>query len=181
MWHWMTTTAAQAEQAAAQAQSAAAAFETVFASVVPPPMIALNRAELSQAMATNVLGQNNGIIAQLEAQYAQLWAQNAAAMYSYAGQSAAATKVTPFTAAPAVANPAAAAATQIREHLGRLDPADPAELPHPDPDDVEPAGHAERDEYAGVGSSRRGNPLLTRTLVPVHRADHAARRTSGRS
>jgi PPE-repeat protein len=105
---WMTTTGAQAEEAAAQAQSAAAAYETVLASVVPPPLIALNRAELSQAMTTNVLGQNNGIISQLEAQYQEFWAQNSAAMYSYAGQSAAATKVTPFTNAPAVANPAAA-------------------------------------------------------------------------
>jgi PPE-repeat protein len=105
---WMTTSAGQAEEAATQAQSAAAAYETVLASVVPPPMIALNRTELSQAMATNVLGQNNGIIAQLEAQYQEFWAQNSAAMYSYAGQSAAATKVTPFTTAPAVANPAAA-------------------------------------------------------------------------
>jgi PPE-repeat protein len=105
---WMTTTATQAEEAAAQAQSAAAAYENVLASVTPPPMIAVNRAELAQATATNILGQNNGIIAQLEAQYAQFWAQNAAAMYSYAGQSAAAAKVNTFTSAPAVANPAAA-------------------------------------------------------------------------
>jgi PPE-repeat protein len=108
---WMTTTAAQAEEAATQAQSAAAAFETVLASVVPPPLIALNRTELAQATATNVLGQNNGIIAQLEAQYQEFWAQNAAAMYSYAGQSAAAAKVTPYQNAPAVANPAAATVT----------------------------------------------------------------------
>jgi PPE-repeat protein len=108
---WMTTTAAQAEEAATQAQSAAAAFETALASVVPPPLIALNRTELAQATATNVLGQNNGIIAQLEAQYQEFWAQNAAAMYSYAGQSAAAAKVTPYQNAPAVANPAAATVT----------------------------------------------------------------------
>ena len=106
---WMTTTAAQAEQAATQAQSAAAAYETVLASVVPPPLIALNRTELAQATATNVLGQNNGVIAQLESQYSEFWAQNSAALYNYAGQSAAAAKVTPFTNAPAVANPAATA------------------------------------------------------------------------
>jgi len=106
---WMTTTAAQAEEAAASAQSAAAAYETVLASVTPPPLIAVNRTELAQAMATNVLGQNNGIISQLEAQYQEFWANNTAAMYRYAGQSAAATKVTPFKSAPQVANPAAAA------------------------------------------------------------------------
>src|SRR5712672_767240 len=66
---WMNTTAAQAEQAATQANAAAAAFEQAFASVVPPPLIAANRATLSQAVATNVLGQNTGVIAQLEAQY----------------------------------------------------------------------------------------------------------------
>jgi PPE-repeat protein len=104
---WMTTTAAQAEEAAGQAQSAAAAYETVLASVTPPPLIAANRAELSQATATNVLGQNNGVIAQLEAQYAEFWAQNAAAMYSYAGQSATATKVTPYQSAPTITNQAA--------------------------------------------------------------------------
>jgi PPE-repeat protein len=104
---WMTTTATQAEETAAQAQSAAAAYETVLGSVVPPPLIAANRAELSQAMATNLLGQNNGIIAQLEAQYAQFWAQNAGALYNYAGQSAAATKVTPYQNAPTIVNPSA--------------------------------------------------------------------------
>jgi PPE-repeat protein len=105
---WMTTTGGQAEQAAAQSQSAAAAFETAFASVVPPPLIAANRAELAQALQTNILGQNNGVIAQLESQYAQMWAQNASTMYNYAGSSAAASKVTPFTAAPTIVNPAAA-------------------------------------------------------------------------
>ena len=109
---WMTTTAGQAEEAATQAQNAAAAYETVLGSVVPPPLIALNRTELAQAMATNVLGQNNGIISQLEAQYQEFWAQNSAAMYNYAGQSAAAAKVTPYQNAPTVANPAAAAVTQ---------------------------------------------------------------------
>jgi PPE-repeat protein len=107
---WMSTTAAQAEQAATQASAASAAFETAFASVVPPPLIAANRAELAQAVATNVLGQNTGIIAQLEAQYGEMWAQDATAMYSYAGQSAAAAKVTPYTPAPQIASPAAPAA-----------------------------------------------------------------------
>ena len=105
---WVTTTAGQAEHAAAQALSAAAAFETVFASVVPPPLIAANRAELAQAVATNVLGLNNGVIAQLESQYAEFWSQNASALYSYAASSAAATKITAFTEAPAIASPTAA-------------------------------------------------------------------------
>jgi PPE-repeat protein len=105
---WVSTTAGQAEHAAAQAQSAAAAFETVFASVVPPPLIAANRAELAQAVQTNILGLNQNVIAQLEAQYAEFWSQNATALYGYASSSAAATKISSFTEAPAIANPAAA-------------------------------------------------------------------------
>ncbi|MCV7165755.1 PPE family protein [Mycobacterium stomatepiae] len=99
---WMKTTATQAEEAAQQLDSASAAFETAFASVVPPPLIAQNRALLTQAMQSNVLGQNTGVIAQLEAQYSQFWAQDATTMYSYAAQSSSATKVTPFEAAPEV-------------------------------------------------------------------------------
>ncbi|QZA20061.1 PPE family protein [Mycobacterium malmoense] len=120
---WLTTTGTQAEQAAAQAQSAAAAYETVLASVVPPPLIALNRAELTQAQATNVLGQNNGIISQLEAQYQEFWAQNAAALYNYAGQSAAAAKVTPYQNAPQVANPAGAANQAVTTAAAQAAPA----------------------------------------------------------
>ncbi len=103
---WMTTTAAQAEQAATQARAAAAAYETALAATVPPPLVTANRTEAAQLIATNLLGQNSAAIAQLEAQYAQMWAQDATAMYTYAAQSAAAAKVSPFNAAPQIANPA---------------------------------------------------------------------------
>jgi PPE-repeat protein len=73
------------------------------------PLIAANRVELKQLMSNNTLGQNTAAIAANEAQYGEMWAQDATAMYSYAGQSAAATKVTPFAAAPEVANPSAQA------------------------------------------------------------------------
>ena len=73
---WVSKTAAQAAQAATQASAAAAAYEAAFASIVPPPLIAANRAELAQAVSTNVLGQNAGVIAQLEALYAEFWAQD---------------------------------------------------------------------------------------------------------
>jgi PPE-repeat protein len=106
---WMTSTTAKAEQAAAQARAAVAAYETALAATVPVPLVAANRAELAQLVSTNVLGQNTGAIAANEAQYGEMWAQDATAMYGYAGQSAAATKVTPFTAAPQVASPSAQA------------------------------------------------------------------------
>ena len=102
---WMKTTATQAEQAASQLNAAAAAFEHAFASVVPPPLIAPEPRQLAQAMATNVLGQNTGVIAQLEAQYGQMWAQDSSTLYNYAAQSSTATKVTPFTSAPTGVHP----------------------------------------------------------------------------
>ena len=94
---WMSTTAAQAEQTAAQANAAATAYEAAFAMTVPPPAIAANRAQLMSLVATNVVGQNAPAIAATEAQYGEMWAQDAAAMYGYAGNSAAAANVTPFT------------------------------------------------------------------------------------
>ena len=102
---WMQETAAQAEQAATQAQAAAAAYEQAFAATVPPPIVAANRAETAAAVQANVFGQYTALIAQLEAQYGQMWAQDAAAMYGYAGQSASAAQVTPFATPAATTNP----------------------------------------------------------------------------
>src|ERR1700761_191821 len=97
---WMNTTAAQAEQTAGQARAAAAAYEAALGMTVPPPVIAVNRAQLAALVATNVLGQNGPAIAATEAHYGQMWAQDAAAMYGYAAQAAIATKVPSFTTAP---------------------------------------------------------------------------------
>ncbi|MEB3068601.1 PPE family protein [[Mycobacterium] vasticus] len=93
---WMNTTAAVAEQAAVQATSAAAAFETARAATVPPAAVTTNRVQQAALVATNILGLNTPAIAALEAHYAQMWAQDAAAMYGYASGSAAASQVTPF-------------------------------------------------------------------------------------
>ena len=95
---WMNAAAAQAAQTASQAQAAAAAFEAAFAATVAPPEIAANRAQLMALVATNVLGQNAPAIMATEAQYAEMWAQDAAAMYGYAGSSAVASQVTPWQA-----------------------------------------------------------------------------------
>jgi PPE-repeat protein len=113
---WMNTTAAQAEQTAAQAQAAVTAYESAFSMTVPPPEIAANRTQLASLVADNVLGQNAPAIAATEAQYGDMWAQDAAAMYGYTGSSAAATQLTPFsqpaqtTSATGVAAQAAATA-----------------------------------------------------------------------
>jgi len=102
---WMTTTASQAEQTASQLTSAIVAYETAFAATVPPPIIAANRELLAELVATNIVGQNTPAIAATEAQYAEMWARDAGAMYGYAGASAAATTVTPFNPPPPTTNP----------------------------------------------------------------------------
>jgi PPE-repeat protein len=94
---WMNTTAAQAEHTAAQAQAAVTAYESAFSMTVPPAEIAANRAQLASLVATNILGQNTPAIAATEALYGEMWAQDAAAMYGYAGSSAAASQLTPFS------------------------------------------------------------------------------------
>ena len=114
---WMTTTAGQAEQTATQARAAAAAYEAAFAMTVPPAVIAANRSLLMTLIATNVLGQNTAAIAATEVNYAEMWAQDATAMYGYAGSTAVASTLTPFAEPPPTTNPAggaqqAAAATQ---------------------------------------------------------------------
>jgi PPE-repeat protein len=105
---WMSTAATQAEQTATQARAAVAAYETAFAATVPPPIIAANRALLMALIATNFLGQNTPAIAATEAHYAEMWAQDATAMFGYAGSSATASQVTPFTEPPQTTNPAGA-------------------------------------------------------------------------
>jgi PPE-repeat protein len=101
---WLSSTAAQAEQTASQAQAAAGAYEAAFAASIPPPVIAANRALLAALVATNFLGQNTPAIAANEATYAEFWAQDAVAMYGYAGAATTASQLTPFTAAPATTN-----------------------------------------------------------------------------
>ncbi len=97
MWRGRGSPPRQAEQTANQAKVAAAAYETAFAETVPPPVIAANRSLLMALVATNIFGQNTPAIATTEAQYGEMWAQDAAAMYGYAGSSAFATALTPFT------------------------------------------------------------------------------------
>lgn len=106
---WMTSTAAQAELTAGQARAAAAAYEAAFAATVPPPVVAANRAQLATLVATNLLGQNTAAIAATEIHYAEMWAQDAGAMYGYAGASAVATQLTPFSQPPETTNPTGAA------------------------------------------------------------------------
>jgi PPE-repeat protein len=94
---WLRATATQAEETGARARSAAAAYQAAFTATVPPAMVAANRSQLMSLIAANVFGRYTQAIAATEAQYAQMWAQDTAAMYSYAASSASATELTPFT------------------------------------------------------------------------------------
>jgi PPE-repeat protein len=125
---WMNATAAQAEQAADQAKAAASAYEAAFTATVAPPVIAANRALLASLVATNMLGQNTPAIATTEAHYAEMWAQDAAAMYGYAGSSAAASTLTPFLEPPATTTVSQAAGTGTSAPLSQLVTSVPAAL-----------------------------------------------------
>ena len=107
---WLRDAAWRAEETAAQARAAVDSYETAFAATVPPPAVAANRSRLAALVATNTLGQNTQAITLAEMQYAQMWAEDAAAMYQYAAASSAATQLTPFTAAPWITNPTGGAA-----------------------------------------------------------------------
>jgi PPE-repeat protein len=97
---WLNALAAQAEQTAAQAKTAASAYESALAAMVPPPVIEANRALRTSLATANCLGQSSPDIADAEADYEQMWAQDADAMCTYATVSADASTVTPFTSPP---------------------------------------------------------------------------------
>ncbi|HEU4361953.1 MAG TPA: PPE family protein [Mycobacterium sp.] len=107
---WISATAAQAKETATRATAAAGAYQDAFAATVPPPVIAVNRSRLAALTATNIFGQHTAAIAATEAQYAEMWLQNTATMYSYAAAAATATRGAPFTAPPQTTDPAASAA-----------------------------------------------------------------------
>ena len=125
---WMNATAAQAEQAADQAKAAASAYEAAFTATVAPPVVAANRTLLASLIATNVLGQNTPAIATTEAHYAEMWAQDAAAMYGYAGSSAAASTLTPFAVPPATTTVGQATGTGTPATVSQLVTSVPAAL-----------------------------------------------------
>jgi PPE-repeat protein len=101
---WLRVSAKSAEQTAAQAYAAAAAYEAAFSMTVPPPVIAENRALLMALIATNFFGQNGPAIAATEAHYAEMWTQDATAMYGYVGASTSASTLAPFDEPPQTTN-----------------------------------------------------------------------------
>ncbi len=105
---WLTETAGAAEQAGAQATASAAAYEAAFAATVPPLVVAANRAQLAALVASNVLGVNTPAILATEAQYMEMWVQDATAMYTYAAAATMNSVLQPLTPATPNTNPGAA-------------------------------------------------------------------------
>lgn len=117
---WLSASAMQAEQTSANAMAAAAAYEAAFAMTVPPSAIAANRAQLMALTATNFFGQNTPAIMATEAQYMQMWAQDAAAMSGYdASSSALAAQLTPFDEPPESPSAADAQAADLMWQLSQ--------------------------------------------------------------
>jgi PPE-repeat protein len=103
---WVRTTAQQSQQVASSAQAAAAAFNSVRAAVVPTAEVAANRTQLAQLLATNGFGRNLPAIAETEAEYQSMWANNSAAMSRYQAASAQATTLPLFASPTSATNPA---------------------------------------------------------------------------
>jgi PPE-repeat protein len=101
---WLQSTAATAAQTGAQAQVAAGAYQSAYASMVPLPEIAANRALLTELVSNNFLGQNTGAIATTEANYLDMWIQDALTMDTYQVNSQAAAALPQQSPAPQVAN-----------------------------------------------------------------------------
>ncbi|OBJ50678.1 PPE family protein [Mycobacterium sp. 1423905.2] len=175
---WMSATAAQAEQAAAQAVAAANAYESAYAATVPPAEIAVNRSTMMALVQTNIFGQNTPAIATSEADYVDMWAQDIVVMDSYAGTSAAAAELTPFTPPPGTTTgtdpgvEAAAAAAAAPAAAGVL-PAEPIGIPTPIGDlDVLVASAV---VVATVSTAVQGAQL-----IEVYRHDAVAESDAGR-
>jgi hypothetical protein len=118
---WLRETAGRCEEAAARAIAAAAVYDTAFAMTVPPAAVADNRASLARLSADNSLGQTTPGIAAAEAEYSEMWAKDAAAMYNYAASSADASSLSNFTPPPWMpAQPGAQGLAGAHAALARL-------------------------------------------------------------
>ena len=129
---WSEQAAAAAEHAAGQVRAAAAAFERAYTATVPPVLVAENRMLYRTMAAANVFGQFTAQIAAVEAEYADMWAQDAEAMYGYAATSSAATILTPFANPPGTTSAAGVghtvASSSSPSALSQLVSATPAHL-----------------------------------------------------
>lgn len=95
---WKRVLLSQLVTEAARKTSQAAAYSSTLAGMAHPPEITQNHTTHATLQATNFLGVNTAAIAAKEAEYAAMWAQNAAMMSTYLAQTLANT--TPVKFAP---------------------------------------------------------------------------------
>jgi PPE-repeat protein len=93
---WLNAAASQAAHTAMQAAAAVSAHELARAAMVHPDVVVANREHLLSLCTANYLAQHSPMIAQTEAEYEQMWSDDAEAMYAYARASAKACVLTPF-------------------------------------------------------------------------------------
>jgi PPE family/PE-PPE domain len=79
----LAAAASHGERMAVQARVTAQAFETAFTATVHPAAVAANRAQLVSLVESNIFGQNASVIAEAEADYERMWAQDVSAMAAY--------------------------------------------------------------------------------------------------
>ena len=103
---WLDAAATAAAHASDHAAFAACAHELARGAMVPPEAIKTNRAKFALLATTNCLAQISPTIADIDAEYEKMWAQDGDAMYTYARASADASALTPFTSPPSAINPA---------------------------------------------------------------------------
>jgi PPE-repeat protein len=159
---WMRLAAAQCEEAASQATAAAGAYETAFAMTVPPPLITANRVRMMTLIATNIFGQNTPAIMATETEYSEMWAQDATAMYGYAANSAAASRMSSFKSPPQTTNPNGAAnqATQSAAGSGSQTTTQlTSSVPEALKELSTPGESTAMGTAAGLGSSGASTPL----------------------
>lgn len=152
---WVAATAERVAVASNKARAAAAAYEAAFQAMVPPEVIAANRAHVETLVGSNLFGQNTPAIAAAETAYAEMWAQDATAMYQYAASSLEAVSLAPFGCPPTIA----CAARYSAEH--------PAQLEHSPPDNSRISSSSNRLQK---GESLLGNAfgdLNTLLFVPL--------------
>ena len=130
---------------------------------VPPPVIAANRSQTMSLIATNILGQNTPAIAALEAQYGEMWAQDVAAMEGYAGSSAAASKLTPFTSPPRTTNPSGHAGQAAA--VAQAAAADPPAAAADPPPDLSTIFAGIGAFFGGIGAFNTTGILGTNTAI----------------
>lgn len=115
---WLATMEATAAANALSCYAVAEAFGISTMTMIPTPVVNMNRINEAIAEATNFLGVNSGVILALNTQYGEFWGNNGGVMLSYDAAVQVATVPKPATPPPPLAN-AAGAAGQVGEAAAR--------------------------------------------------------------